>query len=84
MACMCARIVSLSAAYSMKAACSIEVQRHQEKDSQRFDVDGRTKPRAVVGKDAGAFVMMSRLPIRVRDRLMRSALGLNEALKPAN
>jgi NAD(P)-dependent dehydrogenase (short-subunit alcohol dehydrogenase family) len=44
----------------------------------------RTKPRAVVGKGAGAFVMMSRLPIRLRDRLMRSALGLNEALKPAN
>lgn len=43
----------------------------------------RTKPRAVVGKGAGAFVMMSRLPIRWRDRLMRSALGLNEALKPA-
>jgi hypothetical protein len=57
---------------------------HHEKDSQRFNVDGRTKLRAVVGKGAGAFVMMSRLPIRVRDRLMRSALGLNEALKPAN
>jgi hypothetical protein len=38
----------------------------------------------VVGKGAGAFVMMSRLPIRLRDRLVRSALGLNEALKPAN
>ena len=44
----------------------------------------RAKPRAVVGKGAGAFVMMSRLPIRLRDRLVRSALGLSEALKPAN
>ena len=44
----------------------------------------RTKPRAVVGKGAGAFVLMSRLPIRLRDRLVRSALGLGQALKPAN
>jgi NAD(P)-dependent dehydrogenase (short-subunit alcohol dehydrogenase family) len=44
----------------------------------------RTKPRAVVGKGAGAFVLMSRLPIRLRDRLVRSALGLSEVLKPAN
>ena len=44
----------------------------------------RTKPRAVVGKGTGAFVLMSRLPIRLRDRLLRSALGLSEALKPAN
>jgi NAD(P)-dependent dehydrogenase (short-subunit alcohol dehydrogenase family) len=45
---------------------------------------GRTKPRAVVGKGAGAFVLTSRLPIRLRDRLVRSALGLSEALKPTN
>jgi hypothetical protein len=38
--------------------------------------------RAVVGKGAGMFVLMSRLPIRLCDRLMRSALGLSEALKP--
>ncbi len=44
----------------------------------------RAKPRAVVGKGAGAFVLMSRLPVRLRDRLVRSALGLSEALKPAN
>ena len=44
----------------------------------------RTKPRVVVGKGAAAFVMMSRLPIRLRDRLVRSALGLSQALKPAN
>ena len=44
----------------------------------------RAKPRAVVGKGAGAFVLMSRLRIRLRDRLVRSALGLSEALKPAN
>jgi NAD(P)-dependent dehydrogenase (short-subunit alcohol dehydrogenase family) len=40
--------------------------------------------RAVVGKGAGMFVLMSRLPIRLRDRLMRSALGLSKALKPAD
>jgi NAD(P)-dependent dehydrogenase (short-subunit alcohol dehydrogenase family) len=44
----------------------------------------RTKPRAVVGKGAGAFVLMSRLPVRLRDRLVKSALGLSEALKPVN
>ena len=44
----------------------------------------RTKPRTLVGKGTGAFVLMSRLPIRLRDRLVRSALGLSEALKPAN
>jgi NAD(P)-dependent dehydrogenase (short-subunit alcohol dehydrogenase family) len=42
------------------------------------------KLRAVVGKGAWAFVLMSRLPIRLRDRLVRSALGLGEALKPAD
>jgi NAD(P)-dependent dehydrogenase (short-subunit alcohol dehydrogenase family) len=44
----------------------------------------RAKPRAVVGKGAGAFVMMSRLPTRLRDCLVRSALGLSAALKPTN
>ena len=44
----------------------------------------RTKPRAVVGKGARVFVLMSRLPIRLRDRLVRSALGLSEALRPAD
>ncbi len=47
-------------------------------------LSGPAKPRAVVGKGAGAFALMSRLPIRLRDRLVRSALGLSEALKPAN
>jgi NAD(P)-dependent dehydrogenase (short-subunit alcohol dehydrogenase family) len=44
----------------------------------------RAKPRAMVGKGAGAFALMSLLPIGMRDRLVRSALGLSEALKPAN
>jgi NAD(P)-dependent dehydrogenase (short-subunit alcohol dehydrogenase family) len=44
----------------------------------------RAKPRTVVGKGAGAFVLASRLPIRLRDRLVKSALGLSEALRPAN
>jgi len=33
---------------------------------------------------SGASMLMSRLPIRLRDRLMKSALGLSEALKAAN
>ncbi len=41
------------------------------------------KLRAVVGKGAGAFVLLSRLPIPLRDRLVKSALGLSKALKPA-
>jgi NAD(P)-dependent dehydrogenase (short-subunit alcohol dehydrogenase family) len=44
----------------------------------------RTKPRAVVGKGTGAFVVLSRLPTRLRDRLVRSALGLSKALQPAD
>ena len=44
----------------------------------------RPKLRAVVGKGAGALVLMSRLPVRLRDRLVRSALGLSEALRPAD
>jgi NAD(P)-dependent dehydrogenase (short-subunit alcohol dehydrogenase family) len=42
------------------------------------------KPRAVVGKGTGAFVVLSRLPIRLRDRLVKSALGLSNALNPAD
>jgi NAD(P)-dependent dehydrogenase (short-subunit alcohol dehydrogenase family) len=42
------------------------------------------KLRAVVGKGTGTFMLMSRLPIRLRDRLMKSALGLSRALKPAD
>jgi NAD(P)-dependent dehydrogenase (short-subunit alcohol dehydrogenase family) len=41
------------------------------------------KPRTVVGKGTGAFMLLSRLPTRLRDRMIRSALGLNQALKPA-
>ncbi|MBV8105194.1 MAG: SDR family NAD(P)-dependent oxidoreductase [Hyphomicrobiales bacterium] len=44
----------------------------------------RARLRTVVGKGAGAFVLASRLPIRLRDRLVKSALGLSEALRPAN
>ncbi len=41
------------------------------------------KSRTVVGKGAGAFLLLSRLPTRTRDRLVKSALGLSEALRPA-
>ncbi len=44
---------------------------------------GRSRPVAVVGKGARSFVLLSHLPIRLRDRLVRSALGLSVALKPA-
>ncbi len=40
--------------------------------------------RTAVGSGAGAFVLMSRLPIRLRDRLVKSALGLSRALRPAS
>jgi len=48
-------------------------------------LSGRSaKLRTAVGKGAGDFVLMSRLPIRLRDRLVKSALGLSQALKPAS
>ncbi|MGO9701853.1 MAG: SDR family NAD(P)-dependent oxidoreductase [Xanthobacteraceae bacterium] len=43
----------------------------------------RPKPRVVVGKGTGALLMLSRLPVRVRDKVVKSALGLATALKPA-
>ena len=43
----------------------------------------RPKPRVVVGKGTGALLMLSRLPLRTRDKLIKSALGLTAALKPA-
>jgi len=44
----------------------------------------RPKPRVVVGKGTGALLMLSRLPIRTRDKLVKRALGLTNALKPAS
>jgi NAD(P)-dependent dehydrogenase (short-subunit alcohol dehydrogenase family) len=44
-------------------------------------VGRRTKPRAVVGKGTGMLLMLSRLPIGLRDRLVKNALGLTAALK---
>lgn len=41
------------------------------------------KPRAIVGKGARGFVLLSRLPIALRDSVLRSALGLKELLRPA-
>jgi NAD(P)-dependent dehydrogenase (short-subunit alcohol dehydrogenase family) len=38
--------------------------------------------RAVVGKQTSVMLMLSRLPIRARDRLVKGALGLSAALKP--
>jgi NAD(P)-dependent dehydrogenase (short-subunit alcohol dehydrogenase family) len=42
----------------------------------------RAKPRIVVGKGTRALLILSRLPIPLRDRLVKSALGLTAALKP--
>lgn len=42
----------------------------------------RTKPRIVVGKGTRALLILSRLPVGLRDRLVKSALGLTAALKP--
>jgi len=43
----------------------------------------RPNPRVVVGKGTGALLLLSRLPIRTRDKLVKIALGLTAALKPA-
>jgi NAD(P)-dependent dehydrogenase (short-subunit alcohol dehydrogenase family) len=43
----------------------------------------KPKPRVVVGKGTSALLMLSHLPIRTRDKLVKSALGLTAALKPA-
>jgi short-subunit dehydrogenase len=43
----------------------------------------RPKARVVVGKGTGALLMLSWLPLRKQDKLVRSALGLTAALKPA-
>jgi NAD(P)-dependent dehydrogenase (short-subunit alcohol dehydrogenase family) len=45
-------------------------------------LSGRSRPVIVVGKGSGAFMLLSRFPIRLRDRLLRSALGLSVALAP--
>jgi hypothetical protein len=44
----------------------------------------RAQLRAVVGKGTGMLLMLSRLPTGMRDRLVKNALGLTAALKPAN
>jgi hypothetical protein len=41
----------------------------------------RPRNRVVVGKGTGALLMLSRLPIRTRDKLVKNALGLTAALK---
>jgi len=41
----------------------------------------RVRPRAVVGKGTGALLVLSRLPIALRDKLVKDALGLSAALK---
>jgi NAD(P)-dependent dehydrogenase (short-subunit alcohol dehydrogenase family) len=43
--------------------------------------ENRPKNRVVVGKGTGALLMLSRLPIRTRDKLVKNALGLTAALK---
>jgi len=42
----------------------------------------RFSARAVVGKRTSMMLMLSRLPIRARDRLVKGALGLSTVLKP--
>jgi len=41
----------------------------------------RPRNRVVVGKGTGALLMLSRLPIRMRDKLVKNALGLTAALR---
>jgi NAD(P)-dependent dehydrogenase (short-subunit alcohol dehydrogenase family) len=42
----------------------------------------RPRPRVVVGKGTGALLALSHMPIRLRDRLVKSALGLTKVLAP--
>ncbi len=44
----------------------------------------RPKPKVVVGKGTSALLVLSRVPVRTRDKLVKSALGLTAALKPAS
>jgi hypothetical protein len=44
---------------------------------------GRPKPRFLVGKGASQMAFLSRLPTRMRDRMLMSSLGIAKALKPA-
>jgi len=46
-------------------------------------LSGSSKPRSVVGKGTGALLLLSRLPVRTRDNLVKRALGLSSALAPA-
>jgi NAD(P)-dependent dehydrogenase (short-subunit alcohol dehydrogenase family) len=44
---------------------------------------GKPNPRALVGKGASQLAFLGRLPIRLRDRMLMSSLGIAKALKPA-
>jgi NAD(P)-dependent dehydrogenase (short-subunit alcohol dehydrogenase family) len=44
---------------------------------------GRPKPRVLVGKGASQMAFLGRLPIRTRDRMLMSSLGIAKALEPA-
>jgi NAD(P)-dependent dehydrogenase (short-subunit alcohol dehydrogenase family) len=44
----------------------------------------RTKPRMVIGKGTAALLTLAHLPIGLRDRVVKGALGLGGALKPAS
>jgi NAD(P)-dependent dehydrogenase (short-subunit alcohol dehydrogenase family) len=43
----------------------------------------KPKPRVLVGKGASQMAFLSRLPIRMRDRMLMSSLGIAKALAPA-
>ncbi len=44
----------------------------------------RPRARVVVGKGAGALLMLARLPIGLSDRMVKNALGLTKELRPAD
>jgi NAD(P)-dependent dehydrogenase (short-subunit alcohol dehydrogenase family) len=44
---------------------------------------GKPKPRVLVGKGTSQMAFLGRLPIRMRDRMLMSSLGIAKALKPA-
>jgi NAD(P)-dependent dehydrogenase (short-subunit alcohol dehydrogenase family) len=45
--------------------------------------ESRPKPRRLIGKGAMQVALVGRLPIRIRDRLLMSSLGISKSLAPA-
>ena len=89
------RSVSKSAAGSLTARCRLATQAIEKPftksgandpaiviDAVMAAFRAKCSRVVVVGKGTGAFMMLSRFPVGLRDRLVRAALSLTKALKP--